>query len=72
MSHYVNFNVPTRALGRSDVEFNVKSNRQKLGTLKVSKGSIVWFPTDTSYGYKLSWAAFDELAKEKGRRSEKR
>jgi hypothetical protein len=72
MAHEVDFSIPTRDLGRSDVEFNVKKDGEKLGTLKVSKGSLVWFPTDTSYGYKLSWSAFDQLMQANGNRSEKR
>lgn len=72
MVHEVDFSIPTRDLGRSDVEFNVKKDGTKIGTLKVSKGSVVWFPSDTSYGYKLTWSAFDALMQENGKRSEKR
>jgi hypothetical protein len=72
MSHEVDFSIPSRDLGRSDVEFNVKKDGRKLGTLKVSKGSVVWFATDTSYGYKLTWSAFDALMQANGKRSEKR
>ena len=53
MAHSVDFSIPARDLGRSDVEFNVNRGDGKLGTLKVSKGSVVWFPFGTSYGYKL-------------------
>ena len=72
MAHEVDFSIPPRDLGRSDVEFNVKKDNEKIGTLKVSKGSVVWFPTDTSYGYKLAWAEFDKVMQSKGNRSEKR
>ena len=64
MAHDVSFNIPTRPLGKSDVEFNIKKNGLKLGTLKISNGSIVWFPTSTSYGHKLTWTKFDDLMKE--------
>lgn len=72
MAHEVDFSIPSRDLGRSDVEFNVKKDGKKIGTLKVSKGSVVWFPTDTSYGYKLTWSEFDQLMQQNGSRSEKR
>ena len=64
MAHEVDFSIPTRDLGRSDVEFNVNKDGQKIGTLKVSKGSVVWFPADTSYGYKLTWNDFDAIQRE--------
>lgn len=72
MAHDVEFSIPTRSLGRADVEFNVKKDGAKLGTLKVSRGSLVWFPTDTSYGYKLDWSSFDRLMQQQGNRSERR
>ncbi len=50
--HDVSFNIPQRALGKADVEFQVKRDGAVLGTLAVSNGSIVWFPKGTSYGYK--------------------
>ena len=72
MAHEVDFSIPSRELGRSDVEFNVRRDGKKIGTLRVSKGFVVWFPTDTSYGYKVNWSAFDELMQSNGSRSEKR
>lgn len=35
--------------------------------MKVSKGSLVWFPKDTTYGHKISWGKFDELMKSMAR-----
>jgi len=43
MAHNVKFSIPERDLGRSDVEFCVSDGRAKIGTLKVSKGTVVWF-----------------------------
>jgi hypothetical protein len=63
MAHQVKFSVPERKLGRSDVEFKVWQDDSLLGTLKVSRGSIVWFPSNTTYGYKTSWEKFDEVMK---------
>lgn len=72
MSHAVSFAVPTRELGRADVKFDVKTEGEKLGTLAVSKGSVVWFPKDHSYGYKVGWADVDRIFVEQGEKSEKR
>ena len=70
--HDVAFVVPERQLGKSDVEFHVKADGKKLGTLTVSNGSVVWFPRYKSYGCKMGWALFDETMQKKARREEKR
>ena len=72
MAHDVIFNIPSRSLGKSDVEFQVKKDGATLGTLKVSKGSVVWFPANTTYGYKVNWSKFDSILKENGTETERR
>lgn len=72
MAHDVDFSVPRRPLGKADVQFRVKSNGKVIGTLTVSKGSLVWFPSYTSYGYKMGWKRFDEMMRCKAKRMEKR
>ena len=37
MAHDVQFSVPSRQLGRSDIEFMVKKDGDLIGTLKVSE-----------------------------------
>jgi len=68
MAHYVEFSIPQRALGKSDVTFSVRQGGSKVGTLKVSKGSVVWVPGDHSYGHRLSWRDFGALMQEHGLR----
>lgn len=63
--HDVKFSIPKRTLGKADVEFDVHRDSKKLGTLKISKGSLVWFPAGASYGHKMGWKNFDELMQEK-------
>jgi len=70
--HDVIFSIPQRALGKADVEFQVKQNGSVLGTLAVSSGSIVWFPKSTTYGLKMSWSKFDKLMQDEATRFEKR
>ena len=72
MAHDVWFTVPQRDLGKADVEFYVKRDGKVVGTLNVSKGSVVWFPSGTSYGHKLGWGDFDLLMKGNAPRVEKR
>lgn len=70
--HEVEFNVPPRTLGRADVTFAVKRDGSVLGTLKVSNGSLVWFPKKTNYGFKLGWVEFAQLMQANAVREEKR
>ncbi|MEQ9617841.1 MAG: hypothetical protein RIG61_01550 [Deltaproteobacteria bacterium] len=72
MAHEVSFTIPSRALGRSDVEFDVWQKGEKLGTLNVSKGSVVWFPANTIYGYKVGWNRFDKIMQQHAKGFEKR
>lgn len=68
MAHDVKFSIPARDLGRADVIFDVNNGGTKLGTLKISKGSLVWVQKDHSYGHKLNWAAFGDLMQQHGTR----
>jgi hypothetical protein len=72
MAHDVKFSIPQRTLGTADVEFDVHRDGSKLGTLKVSKGSLVWFPSGTKYGHKMGWKKFNELMVEHATRFEVR
>jgi hypothetical protein len=72
MAHDVSFSIPNRSLGKSDVEFSVNKDGTKLGTLKVSNGSIVWFPTGTTYGHRMTWTKFDKLMKDNATDTESR
>ncbi|HPC61672.1 MAG TPA: hypothetical protein PKX23_13500 [Verrucomicrobiota bacterium] len=64
MAHSVTFTLPERDLGKADVEFRVKYDGSVLGTLKVSKGTVVWVPKDHTYGYKIGWRDFDTLMRQ--------
>jgi len=72
MAHDVEFSIPNRPLGRADVDFQVWRDGGMLGSLKVSKGTLVWFPSNTSYGYRLGWAKFDQLIQQQATGFEKR
>jgi len=61
MAHDVNFTVPLRPLQYKDIEFHVKKDEATLGTLKVSRGGVVWRPRDYKYGYFLTWTKVDEV-----------
>lgn len=63
MRHEVTFDLPTRDLGKSDVHFRVKVDGSVLGKLEISKGALVWYPKDKTYGHKITWSKFDEEMK---------
>ncbi len=42
MAHKVRFSIPERELGKADIEFKVNREGARFGTLKISKGSVVW------------------------------
>ena len=54
MAHYVTFTVPERELGNADIEFHAWNDDEKVGTLRVSKGALEWFPKDSKKGRKLT------------------
>ena len=68
MAHQVTFSVPNNLVGRSDIEFKIKKDDVMFGTLKVSKGGIVWRPRDNQYGYILNWDKISNIAEIEGRR----
>ncbi|MBU0586712.1 hypothetical protein KJ780_04305 [Candidatus Micrarchaeota archaeon] len=68
MSYKVSFILPERELGRADIEFKVIEGREKLGRLRVSKGSVVWLARDKTYGRKLNWREFAEMMEQAGRK----
>ena len=72
MAHDVRFSVPERPLANADIEFKVYKNGDKFGTLRVSKGAVVWYSRDGQKGRKLNWRKVDELFRENARPQERR
>ncbi len=70
-THEVNINLHTKIVHSKDVEFEIKSDGSKLGTLLISKGNIEWIPTGNSvYKQRMSWERFSLLMQESGRKVE--
>jgi hypothetical protein len=66
--HDVTFTLPERRLGNSDAIFTVQSDDMRLGTLKVSKGALVWCPANKKRGFYLRWDDFDRVMRRDGHR----
>lgn len=71
-THNVSFTLPERALGKADIVFEVKKDKKKLGELRVSNGSAVWFPKSAKQGYRMGWSEMSEFFVTKGQKTERR
>jgi hypothetical protein len=65
--HDVTFTLPWRPLGKEDVVYEIRQDGELFGTLKVSKGAVVWRPAHKKLAYRLSWDGFDHAATQHGR-----
>jgi hypothetical protein len=65
-AHDIFMAMPEKVVLNKDVVFDVYSDNNKLGTLKVSKGSIEWAPASFNRGFHLFWEQFDHLMREHG------
>jgi len=48
----------------ADLVIEVTSDGEKLGELRVSRGSIDWAPKNHSYGIAFTWEQFDALMRD--------
>ena len=58
MAHKITMKQPKDIVLNRDVDFVVYKGRRKLGTLKVSKGSIDWIPSNGRIIRYMSWEHF--------------
>lgn len=65
-THEINMSIPPKLILNKDAEFEIFSDGSKLGTLKISRGSIEWCLANHQYGYHLEWEEFDKVMREKG------
>ena len=67
-THEINMTIPPEIVLNKDVEFAISSDGSKIGTLKISRGTVEWLPANHKYGYHVSWEDFDKMMREKGTR----
>ncbi len=67
-THEINMTIPPKMVINKDAEFEIFSDESKLGTLKISKGTVEWLPANYQYGYHCSWEDFDEIMQKHGTR----
>ena len=62
--HRVTFTTADREVGKAPMSFVVRRGNRVVGTMRVRRGGVEWFPRKTRFGYKFSWEAFArQLAK---------
>ena len=66
--HRVTFTTPRLELGNADIRLKVQRNGKVVGTMKISKGNLVWVPRDAQKGYRIGWPKLDELIQMYGKR----
>ena len=60
--HDVEMSIPTtKVILSADVIFEVRSDGEKLGELRVSKGTIDWAPANAKVPVQRTWEQFDQL-----------
>ena len=60
--HDVDMSIPTtKVVLSADVVFEVRSDDEKLGELRISRGTIDWAPSNAKSPIQLTWEQFDRL-----------
>ncbi len=59
--HEISIGIPDKSVFHSDVVFVIRADGQKLGELRVSKGTIDWYPKKARNPIALTWEQFDRL-----------
>lgn len=74
MGHRVTVTVPPLRVERADVTFEVRDDDTdaKIGELAVSRGSVVWFPVNKHYGYRMAWSKLEQMMEDNAVKFEKR
>jgi hypothetical protein len=63
--HDVEMSIPTtKVVLHADVVFEVRSDGDKLGELRISKGTIDWVPVNAKLPIRLTWEQFDRYLRE--------
>jgi len=61
-THDITFTIPQKVVLAKDIEFEVKSNSKKIGTLLISKGNIEWVPANNKINkQRLTWEKFAKV-----------
>lgn len=59
--HELGLSIPTGEIVNSDVVITVHGDDTKVGELRISRGTIDWYPANHQYRIQLGWEQFDEV-----------
>jgi hypothetical protein len=62
--HEIEISIPANTILNADVVFEVRSDGEKLGELRVSRGTIDWVPRRHQRLASLTWEQFDKLMRD--------
>ena len=62
--HRIELQLPVNAIMNADARFVVFSDDEKLGELRVSKGTIDWWPARRRAAIVMSWEKFARVMEE--------
>ena len=65
-THEIHMDMPEKTVLNKDVVFDIYSDGSKLGSLKVSKGSLEWAPANFVNGFHMQWEQFDQIMQSEG------
>ncbi|KAA0233571.1 MAG: hypothetical protein EDR02_13100 [Actinobacteria bacterium] len=68
--HRIYMSVPEHEIVNTDVVVAVFSDEEKLGEVRISRGTIDWVPRNHTHAFRIGWEAFDALMRDHGSRQE--
>ena len=67
--HKVQYEIPAGTVLNKDAEFSIWGDGQLVGRLRISRGSIDWYPAKNTVNvFALRWERFDEIMRQYGTR----
>ena len=64
MAHNIYFEIPWRELGNTDIIIWINQGRkksQRIGRLKISKGTLDFYPRKAQKPYKVGWSKVEKM-----------
>lgn len=67
--HDLEVHLPPQEIVNTDLVITVRSDGEKLGELRVSRGTVDWAPANHIYAFSLPWERFDQVMRGNGKRA---
>jgi|WetSurMetagenome_2_1015567.scaffolds.fasta_scaffold134369_2 hypothetical protein len=60
-THTIKVNLPERPLANDDARFKIFRNKEKLGEIRISRGSFDYYPSNKQKPIRIRWYQLDQL-----------